>query len=101
MHWEVYQLPRYVSDNFGDNLNLSALAERRCELCGKALQARAHQVAVFWWGGVLHLPHSEQMFHHLLASGKIERVEVGADCRRTLARFSAEEGFFLQTEKSK
>jgi hypothetical protein len=101
MDWEEYQLPRYISDSFGDNFDLSALAERRCELCGKALEARAHQVAVFMWGGVLHLPHSEQMFQHLLATGKIERVEVGADCRRTLLRFSEEEGFFLHTEKSK
>ena len=101
MEWEDYQLPRYISDNFGDNYNRCARAERHCELCGKALTRTAHAVAVFMWEGVLHLPHSEQMYHHLNAVGLIERVEVGADCRRTLLRFSKEEGFYLNTTKSK
>ena len=101
LNWEEYQINRYISDNFGDNYNRQASAERRCELCGKALTNwdRKYLVAVFMWGCVLHLPHSEQMFHALVAAGKIERVEVGAHCHRTLLRLSEEEGFFLQVNR--
>lgn len=101
MDWEDYQFARYISDNFGDNYNREAATERRCERCGKGLNNwdRKYLVAVFMWGGVLHLPHSEQMYRHLLAAGKIERVEVGADCHRRLLRFSEEEGFFLQVNR--